>query len=178
MNATNAYFVVGKLFKRLFDRFHRAGHIRFNDQVQCLQLAFGHLTEQIVQRHFLLLLNLRCLDPITPFFRYLTVELVIVCRKEHIARIRNFVKAEYFHRGRRSRSIHNAALIVHHCANSAISRTSHDCIALMQRTVLNQNRSYRASCFIKLRFDNRSFRKAVRIGAKLENIRLEQYHLQ
>ena len=49
MNALHANFLVGKLFKSLFNSLNRTVNIRFDNDVERFDFALGNMAEQILQ---------------------------------------------------------------------------------------------------------------------------------
>ena len=71
MNALHANFLVGKLFKSLFNSLNRTVNIRFDNDVERFDFALGNMAEQILQADLGQVFKLLRFDSVAAFLRNL-----------------------------------------------------------------------------------------------------------
>src|SRR5665648_1139145 len=87
--------------------------------------------------------------------------------------LRNTGKAHDLDRHGRTRLRNSAPLVVGHGPDPAILHLGYNGITLSQGPLLDDDRGYRASPPVELCFNDNSPRQPVRVGLKLQDIRLE-----
>ena len=70
--------------------------------------------------------------------------------------------------------MHGLAALIAKGAHATPLRPGNHQITALKRTALHQNGGYRATALVELRFDNRTFCGAIRIGLEVQNFRLQQ----
>ncbi len=88
--------------------------------------------------------------------------------------LRRALKAEDFHRHRRTGFLHMLATVVDQCAHAAPFATGDEDVTRMQRTRLNQNGCNRTTATIELGFDDNAFSRTRRISLEIKNFSLQQ----
>ena len=178
MDDAHANLVVGDLFKRRLDRFDRAHDVRFDDDVEILHLAGLDLAEEILERDLgdgrvglALFLFLARLDK-------LAGKALVGNGVEVGAGLGHFAKARDLDRDAGTGGGELLALVAHHRAHTAHGCTGDDDIALMERTVLDQQRRDRAAALVKARLDHSAGGGAVGVGLELGDLGGQRDHLE
>ena len=174
----HADLVVGDLLQRGLDRLDAALHVRLDDDVQVLHLARLDLAEEILQRDLGdrrvglgLFLRLALLDQ-------LARQALVGDGVEVRARARHLAEARDLHGNGRTRARELLALIVGHHTHTADRRARDDDIALMERTVLHEERRDGAAALVKARLDDGAAGGAVRVGLELADLGGQRDHLE
>ena len=163
MNHTYPHFTVREFFQGLFDRFHRTLYVSFYDDRQFFHFAFFDLTEQIIQRNFLIRIKYFFFFMMFTLFYKFSCQAFIFYRIKDIACRRNFCQTGNFDRSRWAGILNAFSLIVYHCPHSAHCSACDQYITDMKGTVLHQNRCNRTASFIQTSFNNSAFCHTVRI---------------
>ena len=152
--------------------------IRLDDDLQLLDLAELHLIEEVVEGNlgagvedFFLLLGLSLLNKGSR-------ESFIGNRVEGIAACRHLVQTRDLNGNRGTCGLYALALVVGHDADASDAGARDDDVALVQRSVLNENRRDGTSALVKTRLDNGTLRGTVGIGLQLLHLRDESDHFE
>ena len=97
---------------------------------------------------------------------------------EILARCRHAGQAQDFNRQGRPGIFQRSALIIQHGAHPAPFGTGHHNVTLLQRALLHQHRRHRTPAAIELAFNDGAFRSTVRIGAQIQDFRLQRNRFQ
>ena len=178
MDHPHPHFVVGQFFQRLLHRFHRALNVGFHDDVQLFHLALLHLVKQVIQRNFLILLELLFLGGLLALLHQFARQALVGHRVEHIARRRHLVQTHDLDRHAGAGFGHFFGFVVHHRAHTADRHTRHQHIAGVQRAVLHQHRRNGAAAFIQPRFDHRTLGGTIGVGFQLFHLGDQQNRFQ
>ena len=166
VNDAHADFVVGDLFKRRLDRFDRAHDVRLDDEVEVLHLARLDLAEEIFER------DLRDGGVGLALFLFLALlhklagKALVGDGVEVRAGLGHFAKTRDLHRHAGAGGRELLTLVAHHRAHAADGRAGDDDVALMERTVLDEERCDGAAALVEARLDHSAGRGAV--GVRLE----------
>ena len=172
-------FVIGQFQKALLQSFHRPLYIGFDNQVQFLQFTFLNFTEKIVQRHLLAGIgNQAFLIFRDKGLRKVSRILLAFRRHNDFTGIRNTVQTDNFYRHGRAGFLNRSVLVIAHQTDLAEELSGCHRISRMQRTLLNQNSSYRTASFIQLCLDHKTSCTAVRVRTQLHNVRCQKDHIQ
>ena len=178
VNDAHANFVVGDLFKRRLDRFDRAHDVRLDDEVEVLHLARLDLAEEIFER------DLRDGGVGLALFLFLALlhelagKALVGDGIEVRAGLGHFAKTRDLHRHAGAGGRELLTLVAHHRAHAADGRTGDDDVALMERTVLDEERCDGAAALVKARLDHSTGRGAVGVRLELGDLCRERDHFQ
>ena len=174
----DADFLVGDLLQGGLHGFHAALHVGLDDQVQVLHLTGLDLAEQILQRDLGdgsvglgLLLFLALLHQ-------LTSQLFIADGVKHSTGGGSFAKTGDLHGNAGAGLGKTGALVADHGTDTTHGSAGDDDVALLQRTVLHQQRCHRAATLIKASLDNSTLCHAVGVGLQLAHLGGKGQHLQ
>ena len=104
--------------------------------------------------------------------------LIVLHRDEDVARLRHAAETEDLHGRRRSGRVDPAALVVDHRPDPPVLRAAHEGVAHLERPLLDEHGRHRAATTVEPGLDDGALRQAVRRRAQLENIRLEEDHVE
>jgi hypothetical protein len=95
-----------------------------------------------------------------------------------VARERDVVEAEHFHRGGRAGLLHLLAVLVEHGADLAPGAAGHDRVADPQRASLHQRGDHRAPTLVEVRLEHERPGRELRVGRELLDLGDEQDRLE
>src|ERR1039457_1712438 len=168
----------GELAERLDENLLGAVHVGFHDEGEILHLAFLHPVEERVERHarglrerFLALLERAEL-------RDLARLAFVLDDLERIARVRDVLEAHDLDRRCRRRLGDARGVVVEHRAHAAYGRAGEEDVADVKRALLHEHRRERALAGLAARLEHDAPGGPRRHGLQLEEIGLEQDHLE
>ena len=179
MNNFDYYFFVGQFYKALFYCLYRTLNVRLDDQRQFFYITSLNLAEQIIQRQFGLGVLQKLIFALCDEGLSVASCLFLVgsCHQD-IACTRNVVQTQDLNRHGWTSLFHSAALVVHHCTDLTIARTSRYVVADTQSTFLNQNGSNRSFTLIQLCLDDKASCFTVRVCFQFFYFCCQQNHLK
>ena len=178
MDYVYSYFLVRELFKRLLNSLNRALNVCLYDNLKLLNLAELHLVKEVVKRNlglriedFLFLCRLSLVNKCS------CKAFVTYCVKDVTAN-RHFVKSRNLNRNGRTCLLYSFALVVCHNSYSAHAGACDNCVALVERTVLNKHCCNRSSALVKTSLDYSALCGSVGVSLKLLHLGNEKHHFE
>ena len=177
MDDIDFYFFVAKLLKRRLDCLRGALHVRLDDDIEILH-AVAHLRKEVVEIDLCIGLENLFLFLLAALLGKLLRHTLILDGAKLVARRRNRIQSDDFHRHGGACGFDLLALVVAHRAHTSDGRTDDNGIARVKRAVLNENGRNRTAAAVEFRLDHDTFGAAVRIRLKLFHFRDKQDHLK
>ena len=171
-----------ELQQRVFQRFHRAGHIALDDEQQFFPLAGLERGLQVLER-----------DPRPPLGEHraalpglaalgdLPGNPVVVDDQEAVAGAGHRGQAENEHRTGRRCVLHRVAVLVEHRADAAEGLAADDRVADLERAALDEHGGNRAAALVQVRLNGNALgllvrvRPQVQLGVRGQDDGLEQF---
>ena len=160
------------------DRLDRALHVGLDDDAQLLGVAGLHLAIEVFERHLRGLQQTRLAVLGEPMIGDLPRRRLVGDDDERAAGLRHRRQTEDLDRRRRIGRRDLVPLVVDHGADAPGVRAADERIARMQRAFLDQHRRDRAAAAIELGLDDDAARRLVGVGLELEQVRLQEQHLE
>src|SRR5471032_2462261 len=168
------HFVVTQAVQGAVQRFKGTTNVRFEDDVKRLLLCLAHVLEDVFQLAGVSTGQLDFAELALTEQSHFTGFLLVRQHAHLVASVRGTVQAEDLDRDGRTGFLDWLAVLVEHGTYTAIVRTDQHHVALAQGTVLNQNRSNRATTFVETRFNHNTTTRGRRRCLEFQDFGLQQ----